>query len=124
MARSVAAEMHSGFGALRNACPMNLRRPRKPVALSEAILKDVARIEEIWRTCRAAHGKGGPFLFGAFSAADAYYAPVVTRLDTYAIRVADDTRAYIDAVMATKGFNTWKTAALKEKWILPEDEVD
>ena len=127
MARSVANEMHAGFSALRNACPMNLRRPRRKVAMSDAVHADVARIEAIWRECRTRHGKdgkNGKFLFGKFGIADAMYAPVVTRLDTYDIDVADDTRAYMDAVMATEAFRSWKEAGLKETWIVPSDEVD
>jgi glutathione S-transferase len=124
LARSVSNEMHAGFGALRNACPMNLRRSRKPVPMSAAVLKDVARIETIWRDCRARFGKAGKFLFGKFSIADAMYAPVVTRFDTFAIAVAGDTRAYMDAVMNTPAFQSWREAALKETWIVPSDEVD
>ena len=101
MARAISCEMHAGFSAPRNACPMNLRRPRKAVTMNTAIRKDVARIEEVWRNCRKKFGKGGKFLFGRFSIADAMFAPVVTRLDTYAIKVAPDTRAYMEAVMAT-----------------------
>ena len=104
MARAVSNEMHAGFGALRNACPMNIRRPRKPVPMSDAVLKDVARIEHLWRECRAKFGKGGKFLFGKFSIADAMYTPVVSRFETYAIPVADDTRAYMDTIMNTEAF--------------------
>jgi glutathione S-transferase len=124
LARSVSAEMHSGFGALRNACPMNLRRPIRAVPMNDAILKDVERIESLWRQCRKAHGKGGPFLFGKFGIADAMFAPVVTRLETFDIKVADDTQHYINAVLATPAFHEWKAGALKEKWIVAEDEVD
>jgi glutathione S-transferase len=124
MARSISSEMHSGFHALRNACPMNLRRPAKPIPMTDAAMADVARIEAIWRDCRKLYGKGGKFLFGKFSNADAMFAPVVTRLDTFAIPVTKDTRAYMDAVLATKAFQAWKTDALKETAIVPEDEVD
>ena len=124
MARAVSCEMHAGFSALRNACPMNLRRPIRPVPLSAAVRKDVARIEELWRDCRKQFGKGGRFLFGGFSNADAMFAPVVTRFDTYAIKVAPDTRAYMDAMLATPAFQKWRAAALKEKWVVPSDEVD
>jgi glutathione S-transferase len=124
MARSISAEMHSGFSALRSACPMNLgktyaRRDRGP-----AVEKDVARIGEIWRTARERFGAGGAFLFGAFGAADAMYAPVVTRFDTYAIPVDPACRAYMDAVLGTAAFQEWRAAALAETWIVPEDEVD
>jgi glutathione S-transferase len=124
VARAISNEMHAGFTGLRNACPMNLRRPQKPVVLNEATKADVARIEGIWRECRKTYGKGGKFLFGKFCNADAMFVPVATRFETYAIPVAKDTRAYMDAVMATKAFQTWKAAALKETWIVPHDEVD
>jgi glutathione S-transferase len=124
LARSMCAEMHSGFRALRSACPMNLRRPAKPVPMNDAILKDVARIESIWAEARKLYGKGGPFLFGKFSNADAMFAPVVTRLETFAIPVSKTTQTYMDAVIKTAAFQNWKTAALKEKWVVAEDEVD
>jgi glutathione S-transferase len=124
VARAVSNEMHAGFSGLRNACPMNLRRPQKPIPLNDATRADIARIEEIWRDCRTANGKGGRFLFGRFCNADAMFAPVVTRFETYAIPVAKDSRDYMDAVMATKAFQKWKADALKETWILPHDEVD
>jgi len=124
VARAISSEMHAGFSALRNACPMNLRRPQKPVMLDDAIRADIMRIEEIWRDCRKTYGKGGKFLFGKFCNADAMFAPVVTRFETYAIPVAKDTRAYMDAILATKAFQKWKSAALKESWIVPHDEVD
>jgi glutathione S-transferase len=124
VARAVASEMHAGFRDIRSACPMNLRRPRKAIALTNTIKADVARIEAIWRDCRREFGKGGPFLFGKFCNADAMYAPVATRIDTYAIPVAKDTRAYVDAIMSTSAFKAWKAEGLKEPWIVPEDEVD
>lgn len=123
IARAVANEMHAGFGALRSACPMNMRRPRKPVPMGEATLRDVARIEQIWRECRAKFGKGGKFLFGRFSIADAMYAPVVSRFETYAVQVAADTRSYMDTIMNTEAFAAWREAALKETWVIPADEV-
>lgn len=124
VARAISNEMHAGFTGLRNACPMNLRRPPKPVVLNEATKADIARIEKIWRECRKTYGKGGKFLFGKFCNADAMFAPVVTRFETYAIPVGRDTKAYMDAVMATKAFQSWKAAALEESWIVPHDEVD
>ncbi len=124
VARAVSNEMHAGFVSLRNACPMNLRRPPKAIALSGEIRADIARIEEIWRDCRQAYGKGGEFLFGTFSIADAMFAPVAARFETYAIAVSADSRVYMDALFATPAFQKWKSAALKETWILPDDEVD
>jgi glutathione S-transferase len=124
MARSIAAEMHSGFQALRGACPMNLGKRFAQRDRGPAVAKDVARVAEIWTTARARFGEGGPFLFGPFTAADAMYAPVVTRFENYAIPVDPICRAYMDSVMATCGFQEWREAALAEPWIVPEDEVD
>ena len=80
----------------------------------------------MWSECRARYGQkgGGPFLFGAFSAADAMYAPVVARLHTYGVDVSAPTETYIDAVMALPAWQEWYAAALKETWVLAEDEVD
>lgn len=126
LARSVSAEMHSSFQALRNACPMNLRRPSKPPpgGISAAVAKDVARIEAIWAQCHKAYGKGGPFLFGKLTAADAMFAPVAARIDTFAIPVSQASRAYVDAVLATAAFRKWKEESAKEPWVIEEDEVD
>ncbi len=124
MARSLSAEMHSGFRALRNDCPMNLHRPMKDLAVSEAVKQDVARLEKAWAAARKLHGTGGPFLFGKFSAADAMFTPVLTRLETYAVPVMRETQHYMNAVLATPAYQSWKFAALKEKWIVAEDEVD
>src|SRR5439155_27133756 len=81
-ARAISSEMHAGFQPLRNACPMNLWRPAKPHPLTDAVLENVSRIDALWADCRARLGAGGPFLFGAFGAADAMYAPVVPRFHT------------------------------------------
>ena len=124
MARSVSCEMHSGFQALRNECPMNLRRARKTITLSDAAVADVARIEQIWRDCRAKFAGRGDFLFGKFSNADAMFTPVVTRFDTYDIKVSRASRAYMNAIMNTSAFRAWKETALKEDWIIAADEVD
>jgi glutathione S-transferase len=121
-ARAVAAEMHGGFAALRGECPMNFWRPVKRRELSADALADVARIDAMWSECRVRYG--GPFLFGAFGAADAMYAPVVSRFHTYAVAVGERSRAYMDAVMALPAWREWKEAALKEPWILPYDEPD
>lgn len=124
LARSAVAEMHAGFQHLRAACPMNLRRPQRSVPMNADILSDVARLEALWRQCRYEHGKGGPFLFGKFGIADAMFTPIVTRLETYDIKVTEETQHYMNAVLATPAFHEWKAAALKEKWIVAEDEVD
>lgn len=124
LARSIANEMHAGFGALRSACPMNLRKtfPWQDWG-GPAAAADVARIVALWRDARARFGQGGPFLFGAFSAADAMYAPVVTRLKTYSWPVEPDIRAYIDAVFDLPAMRAWCDAAATETWIVPSDEV-
>jgi glutathione S-transferase len=126
MARSAAAEMHAGFGALRSACPMNLRRDVKlpPGGVSAGVAKNLARIEQLWADCRKAHGKGGPFLFGKFSAADAMFTPIASRLETFALPVEKETRAYMQAVLNTPAFLKWKEDSKAEKWIVAEDEVD
>jgi glutathione S-transferase len=123
-ARSMASEMHCGFVALRNACPMNLRRPRKAIALADEVKSDIARIDALWRDCRRVHGRKGRFLFGGFSNADAMFAPVVTRLDTYDIKVSPESKAYMDAILATPPFWAWKAAALQETWTITSEEID
>ncbi|NPU13655.1 glutathione S-transferase family protein [Bradyrhizobium sp. 83002] len=121
-ARSVSAEMHSGFQALRNECPMNLHREIRPVELSADARANIARIEDIWRDCRARYGAGGPFLFGRFSGADAMYAPVVTRFHTFAVPVAADTRAYMATMMAMPAFAAWVKDGLAETWTIDRVE--
>ena len=123
-ARAVAAEMHAGFVSLRRLLPMNAWRPVKVRALDDGSKTDVARIEEIWRDCRAQHGAAGPFLFGAFGAADAMYAPVVWRFHTYAVEVSDTAHDYMRAMMALPAWSEWRDAARREPWVLPHDEVD
>jgi len=125
VARAVSCEMHAGFQALRSACPMNLR---KRFAFrdwgGQAGARDVARIQELWADCRDRFGTGGPFLFGAFCAADAMFAPVVSRLDRYGWEVTPATRAYMDAVLALPSFERWTAQGVDEPWILEHDEVD
>jgi glutathione S-transferase len=123
-ARAIAAEMHAGFAPLRKHCPMNFWRPVKPRAIPPDVKVNVDRIEAIWIDCRTRFGAGGPFLFGRFCAADAMYAPVVSRFHTYAISVGDEARSYMAAVMALPAWAEWREAALQEPWILPEDEPD
>ncbi len=123
-ARAISSEMHAGFLPLRRACPMNMWRPVKKRELSEEAQSNVRRIGAMWTECRQRFGSGGPFLFGAFGAADAMYAPVVSRFHTYDVEVDKMTRAYMDAVMALPAWKEWTAAALKEPWVLAEDEVD
>jgi len=123
-ARAISNEMHAGFVPLRRHCPMNFWRPVKPRPANPDSDANVKRIDAIWSDCRARFGKGGPFLFGAFTAADAMYAPIVSRFVTYAIEVSAPSRAYMDAVTALPAWAEWTAAALKEEWVLPEDEPD
>lgn len=124
LARSISAEMHSGFAALRSACPMNLGKRYACRNRGEAVARDAARVVAIWRDARSRHGATGPFLFGAFTAADAMYAPVVTRLDTYGFEVDAETRAYMDAVLTLPAFQEWREAALAETWSIGGAEAD
>lgn len=124
MARSIAAEMHAGFMGLRSACPMNLGKRFAARDRGEDVARDVTRFSSIVREARDRFGAGGPFLFGAFSAADAMYAPLVTRLDTYSITLDAATRAYVDAILSLPAFQEWRSAALKEEWIVAVDEID
>jgi glutathione S-transferase len=122
-ARAAASEMHAGFQALRNACPMNLGKTFKTPAITPDLQANVARIEALWSEARGKFGKGGPFLYGAFSAADAMFAPVVTRFATYQIPVSAATRTYMDAVQTHPAFVAWREAALAEPWSLPDYET-
>jgi len=123
-ARVAASEMHAGFTALRHACPMNMWLPPKPRPQSDEVMADVARIEALWSDCRTRFGTGGPFLFGAFGAADAMYAPVVARLHNFGLPVGKPARAYMAAVMGLPAWAQWRDAALKEPWIMRHNEPD
>jgi glutathione S-transferase len=123
-ARTISAEMHAGFLALRRECPMNFWRPVLRRDLSPDAAGNVARIDAMWTDCRARFGQGGPFLFGSFGAADGMFAPIVSRFHTYAVEVGAVSRAYMAAVMDLPAWREWKDAALKEPWVVPEDEPD
>jgi glutathione S-transferase len=122
-ARSISAEMHSGFMALRNECGMNLHRPVKAIALSPDARANIARIEQIWTECRQRYGKSGPFLFGAFSGADAMFAPVAHRFRTYAIEVAPEAAGYMRTMMALPAFQEWTEAGLAETIVIERFET-
>jgi len=129
-ARVVANEMHSGFRALRSNCPMNLRKQYayKENRGGEEVAKDVSRIVSLWTKALVEFGKPsgqGPFLFGAFTAADAMFAPVVTRLHGYSFRIDEPlVRAYMDAVLTMPSFAEWASEAAKEEWVVDNDEVE
>ena len=124
-ARSVTAEMHSGFSALRSACGMNIeaRLPEMGALIwrdNAAVRADVARLVQMWQALLAEHG--GPLLFGRFTIADAFYAPVVMRLRSFALPVPEDVRAYMDRVCALPGVQAWIDGALAEKDFLAFEE--
>ena len=128
LARSISAEMHAGFMALRRACPMDLGHRFAGRDRGEEVTRDVSRIEAIWTDARARYRQLGPFLFGAFSAADAMFAPVVARFDGYGVAVDAEARAYMDAILALPSYRAWREAALGESWIIddyrdPADEL-
>ena len=123
-ARAISSEMHAGFTALRGACPMNLGKRFAAHGRGPGVARDVERLTGLWRQARERFGAGGPFLYGTFSAADAMYAPVVTRLDTYGIAVDPVSRDYMKAVLALPAYREWLAAALAEPWIVAQDEVD
>ena len=122
-ARSISAEMHSGFAALRNECGMNLHRPVGAIELSADARANIARIQQIWIECRERFGGSGPFLFGAFGGADAMFAPVVHRFRTYAIEIEPGARDYMAAMMALPAFQEWTRAGLAETIIIDRFET-
>jgi glutathione S-transferase len=123
-ARSIAAEMHAGFTPLRRHYSMNVRRPVKRREPTAEVVENINRIDAMWTDCRRRFGQTGPFLFGPFGAADAMYAPVVSRFHTYAVEVSPVARAYMEAVMGLPAWAEWCAAARQEPWVLPSDEVD
>lgn len=123
VARAVSAEMASGFSNMRAALSMNIRRKLTNYKVSDGAAVDVARVQEIWRTCRESYGQGGPFLFGRFSIADAMYAPVVTRFQTYGVAVDDGARAYMEAVSALPAMQAWVAAAHEEPHVIAAYEA-
>jgi glutathione S-transferase len=122
-ARAISAEMHAGFVALRQACPMNLKRVPRPIVLPPEAVADVERITQIWNDTRGRFGQGGNFLFGDFSAADCMYAPLATRIRSYSIPVDLISSAYVDAIHALPAFIAWREAGLKEPWTSTYDQL-
>jgi len=122
VARSVCAEMHSGFRALRGAMPMNIRGAYPGKGMNPDVRKDIDRVVDIWTACRERFGQGGDLLFGGFSIADAYYAPVVTRFATYSVELPQVGRRYADAVLALPAVREWSAAGRAEPEFVAEDE--
>lgn len=121
-ARAAAAEMHAGFSALRSHAPMNLRASHPGKVNPDSVAKDLRRVEALWG--ELLRSSGGPFLFGAFTAADAMYAPLATRLRTYALPVSDVAAGYVEAIYGLPAFQDWLAQALREPWIVDDDEID
>jgi glutathione S-transferase len=114
--------MHAGFQALRQAMPMNIRGSYPGRGMSPEVAKDIDRIVASWTMCRERFGQGGALLFGAFSAADAFYAPVATRFVTYGVQLPDVARRYVDAVLALPAVQEWSTAARVEPEVIAAEE--
>jgi len=123
MARSMVAEMHSGYAALRRQCPMNIRRQVQGWEIDEEARGDIVRILTLWAEARARFGRGGPFLFGTFSAADVFYAPIVSRFLTYGIAVPGFAQAYMEAVWEHEWLQAWVAAAEEEDWVIEQWEI-
>lgn len=122
LARAASAEMHGGFSALRNAAPMNLRASYPGRIDYEEVKSDLRRLEVIWGELLAR--SGGPYLFGAFSAADAMFAPVAARIRIYELPVSGLTQSYVEAIYDLPAFREWFGAALEEPWVVDQDEID
>ncbi|MEE4204663.1 MAG: glutathione S-transferase family protein [Erythrobacter sp.] len=123
MARSMVAEMHSSYQSLRRECPMNIRRRVELDGVSEETRHDIVRILGLWAEARARHGKGGPFLFGTFGAADIFYAPVVSRFITYGVPVPGFAQGYMQAVWEHGWMHSWIEAAENEEWVIEQYEA-
>lgn len=118
MARSMAAEMHSSYVPLRKLCPMNMRARYRDFELSPEAAADATRIVTLWAQARARFGRGGPFLFGTFSAVDVMFAPIVSRFITYGVKLPGFAEAYAEAVWEHAWMREWYEAAENEQWVI------
>jgi len=123
VARSVCAEMHSGFSILRSQWPMNARAEGRRTPPNQERTADIARIEEIWSDCRRRFGTRGPWLFGEYSAADAMFAPVVLRFRTYGATPAEPSKTYMATVLEDAHLRSWLAAAAAETWTIENSEI-
>ena len=123
MARSMAAEMHSGFANLRRELPMNVRKSYPPRQLSDEVKEEIDRIMQLWAQARARFGGTGEFLFGEWCAADMMYAPVVTRFITYAVPVPNFAAMYMKSVLSHPHVAEWIDKAQDEPWVIEEYEA-
>jgi glutathione S-transferase len=123
VARSAAAEMHAGFQALREQCPMNIRAVGRRVPQKPDLARDIRRIDALWSACRMEYGGGGGWLFGDFSVADAMFAPVLFRFQSYGADLSPEARAYYEHALADVDVRAWQQAAREEKHVLPQVDV-
>lgn len=123
VARSVCAEMHAGFVNLRMEWPMNARARHRRTVLTPGLEADIDRVDEIWNDCRRRFGAAGPWLFGDYSIADAMYAPVVLRFNTYGAQVSETARWYMATVLEDSILQSWLAAAKAEPWTIEGSEV-
>ena len=123
IARSVSNEMHSSFSALRTNMPMNVRGNLPGKGRAPGVQEDINRISAIWRDCRTRFGQSGPYLFGAFSIADAMYAPVCSRFVTYQVDLDADAKAYVNTIWADPAMAAWVEGARREPWVIEKSEL-
>jgi glutathione S-transferase len=123
VARSASAEMHSGFQALRGQWPMNARATGRRTPSTPALERDIERVDRLWVDCRSRFGAAGPWLFGERSIADAMYAPVVLRFNTYGAPLSQPARDYVTTVLGDEALQRWVHAAAAEPWTIDEDEA-
>jgi glutathione S-transferase len=123
VARAVSAEMHSGFVSLRHNMTMNIRKNYAGKGVGPGVPGDIRRILDIWRDCRSRFGVGGAFLFGAFSIADAMYAPVVMRFRSYGVAIPGDLAPYYDAILALPAMRGWIAASEAETESIPDGDI-
>ena len=122
-ARSVSAEMHAGFAAMRDKMPNNIRARGRQAVVTPGVARDVERSIGIWETCRREYGSGGPWLFGEYSAADAMYLPVACRFRTYGVTPSGLAGEYMEALLSDPLFKEWETASENEEETLEQFEV-
>lgn len=121
-ARSICSEMHAGFRAVRGTMPVNIRSRYPGKGMNPEVAKDIERIASLWTATRKDFARGGPYLFGAFSAADAYYAPVATRFVTYAVELSGAAKEYQQALLSAPAVKAWCDDAVKETEFVAADE--
>ena len=116
LARWLVAEMHSGFSALRTDCPMQLLHQVQGYRPSDAVRADLARIEQLWSLACSRHGGAGPWLFGQYSLADVFYAPIAARIAGYALPIGTEAQAYVDLVLSDTAFRQWRAMGLTKRY--------